>query len=965
MTRLSVWLLCLFSLCSHALKGQDVFAAQQMPFSVRWQQLQTPEFRLIFPQDAAHEAQRTANLLHAVLHPGAQPFSPIGRSLGKQPKRISILLQNRTTFSNGFVNLAPRRSEFFTMPPQNNNDFGTSDWLSLLAVHEMRHVVQYDKAKTGLSRLVYWLSGYNGLGAIANLAAPWWFFEGDAVAMETLMLPGGRGRLPYFSLLYRTQLLQQGGWGYHKAHQRSFRDAVPDHYVLGYHLTTYLRRKAGAQALSHIAKRAFSAPILPLTFSRAIKKQTGLSLVAAYRHMNRQLDSLWRSQQQQLWKKQPLTTVPVRRHKHYGRPTYTDFAFPQPLADGRLVALRQGMSDIPQIVLLPADSSQQQAKVVFTPGLVVANGMFSVESGKAAWVEYEFDPRWQMRNYQVVKILDLENGKLQALSRKSRYVAAALSPAADRLATIEVTENGWQQILILDTRSGKVLQQLPNPDSVQYAMPRYDTDGEHLLCIRRRKDGSTALSRINLTTNTVQDLLPFRYENIGAPAASPEWIFFHSSYNGIDNIYALHKATGKRWQVTARPFGAYHPKASPDGKFLYFNDFDLYGMNVARIAIDTALWTPFEQVKVVPADYFQPLLRQEPDLNFVQESLKNPPRRSYPISKYGRLSEWFNIYSWSPFISPNNLEQLELALYSRNLLSTAITTVGYRFNTNEQTGSWFAQLSYQGFYPIIDLNLSSTERRSNVRVNNQVSELQFTENVANLGMRIPLTLTRSRFLRSASLSAAVSYRQTGNFRGQFADRFREGELWTGGASFNYAATLRRAERDIVSRLGFTYALFGRQVFASSDFEGGQLAMQGQIFLPGLLRHHALTLRGAMQYEQQSNYRFTSPILFARGYAYRSHEWYYGSAIEYRLPLWYPDISLGPVANLQRIKAMLFYDYAFADRNTSYQTLGIDLTTDFNLGRMAQLLFDAGIRLMYFPQTRTTGIELVVGRVGIR
>ncbi|WP_448519550.1 TolB family protein [Rhodoflexus sp.] len=946
------------------LAAQDVFDVQQMPFSVRWQQLRTPEFRLIFPADAVQEAQRTANILNTILHPGAQSFAPIGRSLGRQPRHISVLLQNRTTFSNGFVAFAPRRSEFFTMPPQNNNDFGTADWLALLSVHEMRHVVQYDKAKTGLSRLVYWLSGYNGLGAVANLAAPWWFFEGDAVGIETLMLPGGRGRLPSFDLLYRTQVLSGSCWGYHKAHQRSFRDAVPDHYVLGYHLTSYLRRKGGAQALDRITQHAFAWPIVPFTFSNGIRKVTGRSLVATYRDMNRELDSIWRNQQQQLFREQPVATLKVARHRHYSIPTYTDFALPQPLANGRVIALRQGMSDIPQIVVMPTDSSRH-ARVIFTPGLVVSNGMFSAEADKAAWVEYEFDPRWQMRNYQVIKILDLVKGSVRTLARKTRYAAAALSPQADKIATIEVATNSFQQIRILDSQSGEVLQSLPNADSVQYSMLRYDTDGQHLLCIRRRTDGSTALSRIHLPTENVQDLLPFGYENIGAPAASDDWLFFHSSYSGIDNIYALDKASGRRWQVTARPFGAYHPKPSPDGKFLYFNDFDLYGMEVARLAIDTTLWIPFEQTATVPTEYFRPLLEQEGELAETLATLKNPPRRTYPTRKYGRFSELLNIYSWSPFINPNNLEQLEIALYSRNLLSTAITTVGYRFNANEQTGSWFGQFSYQGFYPILDLNLSSVQRRTNVRVNNQMSELQFTENVATLGARIPLVLTNSRFLRSANIGAAISSRQTGNFQGQFADRFRSGNLWSGGANFSYASTLRRAERDIVSRLGFTTATFARQVIASRDFEGGQFATQGQIFLPGALRHHALTLRGSMQYEQQSNYRFLSPILFARGYAYRSHEWYYGSAVEYRMPLWYPDISLGPVANLQRIKTMLFYDNAVGDRSTRYQTLGIDLTMDFNLGRMAQLLFDAGLRLMYFPQTQTTGVEIVVGRVGIR
>lgn len=956
---------CCWVVFVSSLVAQDIFPMQQMPFSVRWKQLQTKEFRLIFPADAESQAQRTANLLHAVLHPGsAQFFGPVAQTLGKKPSRIDILLQNRTTYVNGFFNTAPRRAEFFTMPPQNNNDFGTANWLALLAVHEMRHVVQYDHAKRGLTRLAFWLTGYNGLAALANLAAPWWFFEGDAVLMETLLLPGGRGRLPYFDLLYRTQLLSHGGWGYHKAHQRSFRHLVPDHYVLGYHLSAFLRRKAGAYALANISQRAFAASLVPFAFSRAVKKETGISLVAAYRQMNQQLDSLWKKQQKALFFPQPVETLPLKLHRHYGTPTYTDVLYPQPVSEEYVLALRQGLSHIPQIVRLPVTAHAAKAEVIFTPGLIVSNGMLSVEANKVAWVEYEFDPRWQMRNYQVIKILDLATGKVQTLVPKTRYVAAALSPQGDKVATVEVAPNGFQQVVVLDLQNGKILQSLPNPDSLQYSMLRYDTDGASLLCLRQRKDGSTALSRIHLPTGEVEDLLPFGYENIGAPAADKEWIFFHSSYNGIDNIYALHKATGKRWQVTARPFGAYHPRPSPDGKWLYFNDFQLYGMQVSRLPIDTALWIPFQQVPVFRTDYFYPLLEQEPHLAYTLQTLKNPPQRTYPVRPYGRFSQLVNIYSWSPFINPNNLEQLELAIYSRNLLSTASATVGYRFNTNEQRGGWFAQLSYQGFYPIIDLNLSTQQRQTTVRINNQNSPLQYSEHAATMGLRLPWVLTNSKFLRSASLSLALSYRQTDNFKGPFADRFRTGRLWSGGIGFSYAATLRRAERDIVSRLGLTYAVFARQTLRG-DFQGGQLAMQGQIFLPGALLHHAIVLRGAMQYEQQTNYRFASPILFARGFAYRSHEWYYGSAIEYRLPLWYPDISLGPIANLQRIKAMLFYDRAFGDRTTQYQTLGIDLTADFNLGRIAQLLFDAGIRWMYFPQTGSTAVEIVVGRVGIR
>src|SRR5690606_25857160 len=112
----------------------------------------------------------------------------VSRSLEKGPAKISIFLQNQGTTANGFVTLSPRRSEFFAIPPQ---EFDYQDWLNSLAVHELRHVVQFDK-----------LSGkfkppFEGLGlALLGITLPPWFTEGDAVNIETALTPAGRGRQP-------------------------------------------------------------------------------------------------------------------------------------------------------------------------------------------------------------------------------------------------------------------------------------------------------------------------------------------------------------------------------------------------------------------------------------------------------------------------------------------------------------------------------------------------------------------------------------------------------------------------------------------------------------------------------------------------------------------------------------------------------------------------------------------------
>jgi hypothetical protein len=120
--------------------------------------------------------------------------------MGARPRKIPVILQNQSSVSNGFVTLTPRRSEFYTMPPQDYNFLGTNDWLDQLAAHEYRHVVQYQRANSGFNRALYYAFGPATLAAMASTSVPKWLWEGDAVAAETAFTHSGRGRIPNFGL---------------------------------------------------------------------------------------------------------------------------------------------------------------------------------------------------------------------------------------------------------------------------------------------------------------------------------------------------------------------------------------------------------------------------------------------------------------------------------------------------------------------------------------------------------------------------------------------------------------------------------------------------------------------------------------------------------------------------------------------------------------------------------------------
>ena len=168
---------CLLFLFFISFFGKAQFYSNgQNASSVNWRQIKTKYFQIIFPEDFKGKAQELANIISYANKQSREHLS-------SEPKRISIIIQNNTTVDNGFVTLAPWRSEFYSVANQENEGV---DWLKKLAVHEYRHIVQLEKFREGVGKVLYVLMGEQGLGALTLLTTPLWFLEGDAVSIETL-----------------------------------------------------------------------------------------------------------------------------------------------------------------------------------------------------------------------------------------------------------------------------------------------------------------------------------------------------------------------------------------------------------------------------------------------------------------------------------------------------------------------------------------------------------------------------------------------------------------------------------------------------------------------------------------------------------------------------------------------------------------------------------------------------------
>ena len=99
----------LFPLILSLLLFAGVAHAQEFggnPPSIKWDQVNTPAAKVIFPVGLDTEGLRVANIV-------TQMNGAIQPTIGFKQRQVSILMQNQTTITNAYVQLAPFRSEFF------------------------------------------------------------------------------------------------------------------------------------------------------------------------------------------------------------------------------------------------------------------------------------------------------------------------------------------------------------------------------------------------------------------------------------------------------------------------------------------------------------------------------------------------------------------------------------------------------------------------------------------------------------------------------------------------------------------------------------------------------------------------------------------------------------------------------------------------------------------------------------
>lgn len=975
--RLGLFLILLHSLSNSS--AQFVNFGQDRA-SLRWKQIKTDDFQIIYPDFFEDNAQKIANI-YARLYAHAN-------TLQLKPKKISMIVHADGGVSNGNVALVPRKSELYTMPPQEPSD----SWLEHLCVHEFRHIVQLDKVNQGLTKGLYYVFGELFPIAVVGLYVPMWFMEGDAVCFETSVGKLGRGRSPEFLNEMKAQVVEKGIYNFQKAILGSYKDFVPNRYTMGYFMTANSRVNYGSDIWAKALERTGRRPYNLAPFAQSLRitmqgKRDSLWNDSTFRSLFVNPDSVKKANQfpdakrtlyrdnfaelQQIWKREAATqhndfdSIPTR-NKYYA-----NYFYPTPTANGNLIAYKTGLQQTGAFVRLDG----KREKTLTRTG-VLDDYKFAVNANRIVWSEYHPHVRWDQAGRMRLSSYDMHKKKY----KRSRGHNNQFSPFTvnNNWGFVEVNNRNQAFLVITDSTLKKELWRLQANDSEIFIHPSY-ANGKITTVVQSPQ--GIRLENIDIATRSRQRLTPDIFYELDNPIAKDSTIIFRASYNGNNSLYRLENETPV--EILSGRYGLRFPAISTDSNQLYFSFYTSDGYKPGKVQ--------YSKLKAQPTSYHNfPLA----DSMRQQENWQLPLRSdtTFATRKYNKFTHLVNIHSWGPLYADLNDMDVNVGalVYSQNKLSTLSFTAGYILKSGFDHGAWIVNATYRGWWPVIGLNFESGRddyyalaNGINLQTENTESLYLFNKaqrSMADLTVQLPFTLSKKQYnryltpyfrykvegLHNPRPDKAYNYRiennmawlypvDKNNYRIHQSARFYQ--LLEYGITFNNQTRMTDQETNPrwgqMLSVGYTHALtqgldLGQQWWSDS-----------RLYFPGLFINHSISLYGGFQHMSGKMRNYSNKILYPRGISLYGYE--IGSLrCSYRLPLLFPDQHVGSLLYFKGVDGCLFYDLG-STRNkikeTTYHSYGIELTTDTHFFRLTYP-FHIGFRTGYQTQTKKMFADLI-------
>ena len=886
------------------------------PGGVHWNSIETPTYRVIYPRGLDSLGRAYAIALE-------RAAGPVGATVGARPNaayktRMPVILHPFTAYSNGQVTWTPRRMELLTTPDAFADE--ATPWMTQLAIHESRHVAQMQAMAQPPFRWLNVLTGQGGTGLLAAVYGGPAFFEGDAVAAETALTRGGRGRSAAFLEYYRVSFAAGDFRDYWRWRYGSQRYYTPDYYRAGYLAVAGIRAHFNVPDLSarFYQRIADHAGVAFLNWDKTVREATGKPFKEAFAEVSAALQKRWAADEAKrgpFLPSEAVTAVPRRFREYTGLVA----------AGTDLYAVRSGITQPARLVKVGADGQE-------TPAFLLGSASplkYSAPAGRFFWSEIVRDPRWPLRSYSVIRYSDPRT--VRTLTRKTRYYHPAPAPDQPVLSVTEYPLDGTSRVVLLDAGDGSVRKRWNAPAGMQVLQTVWVGGRLYANAVTTHGFGLYSLPDFRPVLGPRSVRMEKLWEHDGR-------LMFTSDLTGVDELYAYDPKDGYARQLTNTRFGATDFAAV--GDTLYFSALQPEGRLIRKTAWKR-LRPRLADFSTLPAFPFaDKLTAGEP------QAPVEPFRMSKP-KPYSKLAHLFRFHSWLPaYFNYDGVDQLSLntvtqdaglgaTAFWQNDLSTSYGYAGY--HAAYKDGAWRHSLhgkwTYTGLYPVfeagVDFNdadasryfIERNEEQHTIalkRARREAAGAAVPSLSAYVRTYIPWNFSSGGYLRGIVPSASVSLTN---------DIFQDGRpmhraaLSLRGYTMQHTPASRIYPRfGLGAELGYSFRWVS-DIFAPSAY--GYLYG----YLPGLHETHGLrwSFLGVKRFDGVFSevYANAAPRGFRAAVAQRiaSYDMQFKAAADYKLPLIPVDRAiLGPVAYLRNFELTLHGDYASFRTKTAADAL---------------------------------------------
>ena len=557
-------------------------AAQDAPPDSDWRMMETRHFRVTFPRGLEELAGRAAVLAEEARSDLEREFLPAPEGI------VDILLTDHTDYANGFARYFPsNRITIYARPPVDLPGLGYyDDWLRLVIIHELAHVVHLDRTGTAIGRAARRVFG--------RVAAPWpffpgtalprWAIEGLATWYESELTGTGRVHGTFHEAVVRTAALEGRFEGIGQVQGTS--PAWPAGgrpYSYGSLFFDHLLDLYGEEGMAAFAE-AVAGQWVPYRLDAAGRKAFGVSFSEAWSDW---ADAVLAGAEE--FRQAALDFGPISETESVTSGARQALR-PVVAPDGSALfySVADGRSDPALARLAPGRDEQRLTRLN-------GDGSFAVlPSGDLLFAQLDYRD-----SYRVFGDLYLHltaTGEERRITRGERLSQPSATPDGNAVAVRDGA--GARSLVRVEIANGAVGQLVPASPDEHWAFPAVSPDGEWIAATRWRRgarhdivvvDGDGRLAA-EVTSDRAMDLAP-RW------SADGRHLVWMSDRNGTFNIVgatwdAQRAAAGEVRLLTNLLTAAGYPALDASGDWLYFSAYHADGWEIERLPFDYDSATP-------------------------------------------------------------------------------------------------------------------------------------------------------------------------------------------------------------------------------------------------------------------------------------------------------------------------------------------------------------------------------------